>query len=67
MSDSEAETRKINPVPTAILAGLIAGLAAGFISYVFVGLPGFVVGSIVGALIGSRPVLAINKAKQQKQ
>lgn len=67
MSDSKPDTRKINPVPTAILAGLIAGLAAGYISYVFVGLPGFVIGFIVGALIGFRTVLTINKAKQQEQ
>src|SRR5207245_5415341 len=47
MSGSTGEGRRPSPVPRAVLAGLIAGTAAGLVSY-------YVINSVLGLIIGFR-------------
>ena len=56
-----------SPRPRAILAGLIAGVAAGVISYELVGIAGLVIGFVGGMIVGSRTVLMMEKAKETGQ
>jgi hypothetical protein len=44
---------------------LIAGVAAGYVSSIFAGTLGFLIGFIAGAIVGSRTVLMMNKAREE--
>lgn len=67
MTRSKANNRRPSPIPRAVLAGLIAGIAAGLVSYYVVGLPGLIIGFIAGAIVGSRTVLMMYKAREPDQ
>jgi hypothetical protein len=67
MTGPTAGKRRPSPTPRAVLAGLIAGIAAGLVSYYILGLPGLIIGFIAGAIVGSRTVLLMDKEREQNQ
>src|SRR2546428_11935712 len=68
MSGSTGEGRRASPVPRAVLAGLIAGIAAGIGSYYIINSElGLIIGVIAGTKVGSRTVLLIKRAKEQDE
>ncbi len=67
MTGSIANNHGPSPIPRAVFAGLIAGIAAGLVSYYAVGLPGLIIGFIAGAIVGSRTVLMMDKARKEDQ
>jgi len=68
MSSSTSHNRRSSPIPRAILAGLIAGIAAGLVSYYAINsILGLIIGFIAGAIVSSRTVLLMHKAREQDQ
>ena len=68
MSSSTGDNRRSSPIPRAILAGLIAGIAAGLVSYYAINsILGLIIGFIAGAIVSSRTVLLMHKAREQDQ
>ncbi len=65
MTQAKTDHPKISPVPRAIFAGFIAGIAAGYIAYLFVGLPGFIIGFIAGLVAGSQTVLMMARSREE--
>jgi hypothetical protein len=46
---------------------LIAGIAAGYVSFLFTGLVGLVVGFIAGTIVGSRTVLLMAREREKSE
>ena len=67
MTSSGGEART-SPARRAIFAGLVAGIAAGSVSYLLgTGIVGLVVGFVAGTLVGSRTVLLMARQRDEAE
>jgi predicted lipid-binding transport protein (Tim44 family) len=66
MTEPPTPRKKTYPRATAIVGGLIAGLAAGLIAYLLIGLAGFIIAFLIGAVTGSRAVLIARRQQAQQ-